>query len=138
MRFTTRPAGDGGSAAVGVEVLMRVVDVVPVGVVETVVDVEVLMRVVDLVPLVAVETIIDVGPFEGAVGVFLGGVLRVAELAAVADVVGPAVGFCGEDPQAATSSSTTNAVTLAPRTDVRTIAHSSRRFHCPPTGSGME
>jgi len=108
----TRPAGDGGSAAVGVEVLMRVVDVVPVG---------------------AVETVVDMGPCEAEAGVLL-----VAEPATVADVARPAVGVCGEDPQAATSSSTTNAVTLARRTDVRTIASSSRHFDCPPTDSGME
>ena len=91
------------------------------------------MRVVDVVPAGAVEAVVDVAPFEGEVGVLL-----VAELAAVADVVGPVVGVWGEDPQAATSSSTTNAVTLAPRTDVRTIAHSSRRFHCPLADFGME
>jgi len=50
------------------------------------------MRVVDVVPVGAVEAVVDVGPFEGEVGVLL-----VAELAAVADVVGPAVGVWGAD-----------------------------------------
>ena len=46
-------------------------------------------------------------------------------LGAVPNVVGPAVGVCGEDPQAATSISTpaANAMALAPRTDVASIAH---------------
>jgi hypothetical protein len=67
-----------------------------------------------------VDAVVDVGPFAPAVGGLL-----VAELGAVPNVVGPAVGVCGEDPQAATSISTpaANAMTLAPRTDVATIAH---------------
>jgi hypothetical protein len=64
--------------------------------------------------------VVDVGLFAPAVGGLL-----VAELVGVPDVVGPAVGICGEDPQAATSSITpaANAKMSAPRTDVASIAH---------------
>jgi hypothetical protein len=64
--------------------------------------------------------VVDVGPFAPAVGGLL-----VAELVGVPNVVGPVVGICGEDPQAATSISTpaANAMALAPRTDVASIAH---------------
>ena len=67
-----------------------------------------------------VDAVVDVGPFVAAVGGLL-----VAELGAVPNVVGPAVGICGEDPQAATSSITpaANAKMLVPRTDVASIAH---------------
>jgi hypothetical protein len=66
------------------------------------------------------DAVVDMGPFAPAVGGLL-----VAELVTVPNAVGPAVGICGEDPQAATSSITpaANAMALVPRTDVATIAH---------------
>jgi len=88
----------------------------------------------------AVEGVVDVATLGGEVGSLVVVELVVVELVVVelvvvglvtvADMVGPAVRVlgtavrvCGEGPQAATSSSTptANAVTLAPRTDVRTI-----------------
>jgi hypothetical protein len=84
--------------------------------------------VVDVVLARAVEAVVDVGPFVAAVGG-----LPVVEQVTVPNVVGPAVGICGEDPQAATSSITpaANAKMLVPRTDVASIAHFLSPIRCP-------
>jgi len=83
---------------------------------------------VDVVPVVAGYVAVGVPLAEE------GG----AVLVTVAGVVRPVFGVCGEDAQAAASSSTATAklVALARWTDVRTVAHLLRHIHCRATYPG--
>jgi len=84
----------------------------------------VLVPVVDVVPVVAEYVVVGVplGDEEGAAPV----------------VVGPGLGVCGEDPQAAASSTpTARVVSLARPADVRTVAHLLRHVHCRANGSSI-
>jgi hypothetical protein len=74
---------------VGAVVLARLVGFDEVG------ALVVLARVIDVVPGVAVDVAVDVRPAAE----------EVAMLVTVADVLGPALGVCGEEAQAAASSS---------------------------------
>lgn len=89
---------------------------------------EVPVPVVDVVPVVAGYVAVGVPLAEE------GG----AVLVTVAGVVRPVFGVCGEDAQAAASSSTATAklVALARWTDVRTVAHLLRHIHCRATYPG--
>jgi hypothetical protein len=97
MRLTTRPLRDGAIVAVGVVVLGRLVGF----------D--------EVVLVLAVGVAGDEPPaYEEGTG-----------LVSDPDVVVPVCGVCDEGPQAALISRTprAKAVTLVPRTDVRTVAH---------------
>ena len=90
-------------------------------------DVPVPAPMVDVVPVVAEYVAVGVPLYEE------GG----AVLVVVTGVVGPALGVCGEDPQAAASSTpTAKVVTLTRRTCVPTVAHLLRHIHCRATDPG--
>lgn len=111
---------DGGIDAVGVGALVAVA--VPVAV-----FVPVVVAGADVVSVVARCVAVGVLAEEEGGG-----------LSTVAVVVGPAVGDCGEDPQATAISSTptAKAVTLVSRTDIRSVAHLLRSIHCRSTDPG--